>query len=84
MTYRVKFTGPSAARQFHELPPEAQDALVRRVVALTEAPWDDVRLVPPGEDPSFRTTQFGENGLLVFFVDEDEAHIGLHLMVWVG
>ena len=39
MTYRVEFDG-AALVQLNGLPSAAFDALVQRVVALVEEPWD--------------------------------------------
>lgn len=82
MTYQVGFAG-SGALQFHEMPAEAQDALIVRAAELAEEPWDaQVDLL--GDDPSFRITEFGESVLVRFQVDEANRTIGLYDIVWAG
>lgn len=63
MTYRVEFEG-DALVQLNGLPSVTFDALVERVVALVEEPWD-AELMSPGHNPSRRQAIFGEGyGLL--------------------
>jgi hypothetical protein len=69
MTYRVEFDG-AALVQLNGLPSAAFDALVQRVVALAEEPWD-ADLIAPGDDPAERQAIFGEcYGLVSFHVDD--------------
>ena len=49
MTYRVEFEG-AALVQLNGLPSAVFDALVQRVVALVQEPWD-ADLMAPGNDP---------------------------------
>ena len=49
MTYRVEFEG-AALVQLNGLPSAAFDALVQRVVALVQEPWD-ADLIAPGMTP---------------------------------
>ena len=57
MTYRVEFEG-AALVQLNGLPSAAFDALIQRVVALVEEPWD-ADLMAPG-DSAERQATFGE------------------------
>lgn len=83
MTYRVAFAG-DAALHFHTLPSEAQDAVVQRAADLAEEPWD-ATVLPPGNDPAFRGTVFGDGrGLMSFYLDETEATIRIFEIVWIG
>jgi hypothetical protein len=50
MTYRVEFEAAALA-QLNGLPSVVFDALVDRVVALVEEPWD-ADLMAPGDDPA--------------------------------
>lgn len=68
MTFRAEFDG-AALVQLNGLPSAAFDALVARVVALVQEPWD-ADLMAPGDDPAYREVIFGGgNGLLSFQVD---------------
>jgi hypothetical protein len=83
VTFRVAFAG-DAAMHFHTLPIQAQDAVVQRAADLAERPWD-ARILPPGDDPAFRGTVFGDGrGLLSFYLDETEATIRIFAIVWLG
>lgn len=83
MTYRVIFGG-GAAIQYHELPEAAQDALVARAVEVADAPWD-ATVLPPGDDPAFRETTFGDGlGLLSFHVDEATETLRIFNLIWIG
>ena len=62
MTYRVEFDG-AALVQLNGLPSAAFDALVERVVALVQEPWD-AELMAPGDDPAYRQVIFGEGEYL--------------------
>ena len=56
--------------QLNGLPSAAFDALVERVVALVQEPWD-ADLMAPGDDPAYRQAIFGEGyGLLSLHVDD--------------
>jgi hypothetical protein len=44
--------------QVNGLPSAAFDALVERVVALVQEPWD-ADLMAPGDDPAYREASFG-------------------------
>jgi hypothetical protein len=57
VTYRVEFEG-RALVQLHGLPSVPFEALLERVLALVEAPWD-ATVLPPGDDPAYRRTVFG-------------------------
>jgi hypothetical protein len=64
VSYQVRFEG-GALIQLNGLPPAAFDALVERVVALVDEPWD-ATVMPPGDDPAYRMTVFGSgNGLML-------------------
>jgi len=83
MTYRVEFEG-AAVVQLNGLPSVAFDALVQRVVALVEAPWD-ADLVAPGNDPAYRQVTFGGGyGLLSFHVDDAAEQISIFDIAWIG
>lgn len=83
MTYRFTFTS-ATARQAQGLPPAALDALVERVVALVEAPWD-AEVMAPGSDPAYRETDFGAGlGLLGFHVDDARELITITGLLWAG
>jgi hypothetical protein len=55
MTYQVEFEG-AALTQLNGLPSAAFDALVERVVALVQEPWD-ADLMAPGNDRAYRQAQ---------------------------
>jgi hypothetical protein len=57
MNYRVEFEG-AALVQLNGLPSAAFDALVQRVVALVQEPWD-ADLISPGNHPAYRQVTFG-------------------------
>jgi hypothetical protein len=57
MTYRVEFEG-AVLVQVNGSPSAAFDALVERVVALVQEPWD-ADLMAPGDDPAYREASFG-------------------------
>lgn len=83
MTYRAEFEGPALV-QLNGLPSAAFDALVERVVALVEEPWD-ADLMAPGSDPAYRQTIFGEGyGLLSFRVDDAAELIRIFDILWIG
>ena len=83
MTYRVEFDG-TALVQLNGLPPAAFDALVQRVVALVEEPWD-ADLMAPRNDPAERQATFGEGyGLLSFHVDDADELIRIFDIAWIG
>ena len=83
MTYRVEFEG-AALIQLNGLPSAAFDALLERVVALVQKPWD-ADLMAPGNDPAYRQAIFGEgSGLLSFHVDEAAELIRIFDIAWIG
>ncbi|MGQ0464473.1 MAG: hypothetical protein ACT4QG_04030 [Sporichthyaceae bacterium] len=83
MTYRVTLA-VGAALLFHNLPAHAQRALIVRAADLAEAPWDGAQVLPPGHDPSFRSTAFGDgSGLMEFHVDEATEVVGIFDIVWL-
>jgi len=83
MTYRVEFDG-AALVQLNGLPSAAFDALVQRVVALVEEPWDADLLVS-GDDPAERQATFGDGyGLLSFYVDDAAELIRIFDIAWIG
>jgi len=57
MTYRVEFEG-AALVPLNRLPLAAFDALVQRVVALVQEPWD-ADLIAGGNEPAYRQVTFG-------------------------
>ena len=83
MSYRIEFGG-GAQVQFHSLPENAREALIKRAVDLADRPWD-AAVRPPGADTRFRETVFGSgNGLLGFYVDEAAQLIRNFDIVWIG
>jgi len=69
VSYSVWFEG-AALVQLNGLPSVAFDALVQRVVALVDEPWD-AAVMPPGGDPAYRMVVFGAGlGLLSFHADD--------------
>lgn len=83
MTCRIEFGG-DALVQLKGLPPGAFDALVERVIALADEPWDAV-VMAPGRDPALRETAFGDGyGFLAFRFDETEELIRIFRIVWAG
>ncbi|WP_157181566.1 hypothetical protein [Actinopolymorpha alba] len=84
MTYRVAFAAGAAA-QFHNLPEHARDAVVHRAADLAERPWNDVTVLPPGDNLAFREAVFGNgHGLLAVHVDEVAELIRIFNVVWLG
>jgi hypothetical protein len=83
MTYRVEFEG-CALVQLNGLPSAAFDALVERVTALVQEPWD-ADLMAPGGDPAYRQAIFGEgHGLLSFRADDVAELIRIFDIAWIG
>jgi hypothetical protein len=83
VSYRAEFEGDALA-ELNGLPKQAFDALVERVVELVDAPWD-AAVMPPGDDPAYRRTVFGEGyGLLIFRVDDEAELIRISRIVWIG
>jgi hypothetical protein len=83
VSYGVRFEG-TALIQLNGLPADAFDALVARVVDLVDAPWD-ASVLPPGDDPAFRMTIFGDGyGLLSFHADDAAELIRIFDITWAG
>ncbi len=83
MTYRVRFEG-AALVQLNGLPRDAFDALVASMVNLVDEPWD-ATVLPPGDDPAYRQTVFGDGyGLLSFHLDEAAELIRVFNVLWIG
>ncbi len=83
MSYQVRFEGP-ALIQLNGLPSAAFDALVERVVALVDEPWD-ATVMPLGDDPAYRVTVFGSGyGLLSFHADDTAEIIRIFDITWIG
>jgi hypothetical protein len=83
VTYRAEFEG-AALVQLNGLPLAVFDALVERVVALVQEPWD-AELLAPGNDPAYRQVIFGEGfGLLSFHVNDATELIRIFDIAWIG
>jgi hypothetical protein len=83
MTYRAIFAGPALVH-LNGLLSDAFDALVDRVVALVEKPWD-ATVAWPGDDSSYRETGFGDGrGFIAFHLDEASKVIRIYRVVWAG
>lgn len=83
MTYQAEFEG-GALVQLNGLPSAVFDALVERVVALVQEPWD-AELMAPGDDPAYRQVIFGEGyGLPSFHVDDATEVIRVFDIAWIG
>lgn len=83
MSYSVRFEG-GALVQLNGLPAVAFDALLERVVALVDEPWD-AAVIPPGDDPAYRMTVFGAgNGLLSFYADDAAELLRIFDITWIG
>ena len=83
MSYSVRFEG-AALVQLKGLPARAFDALVERVTALVDEPWD-ARVMPPGNDPALRIAVFGDGyGLLAFYADDSAEVIRIFDLAWIG
>lgn len=83
MSYKVRFGG-QALVQLNGIPKVAFDVLVERVVDLVDAPWD-AYVLPPGKDPAFRYTLYGDGlGIIIFHVDEASELIRIFDLVWAG
>ncbi len=74
-----------AQNQFADLidHPNAYDTLMERIIRLVDAPWD-AWPVYPDDQPDYRETQFGENGLLSFRVDDDAELLIIFNILWTG
>ena len=72
----------AALIQLNGLPAAAFDALVERVVALVQEPWDG-DLMAPGNDRAYRQAIFGE-GLVSFRVDDAAELIRIFDIAWIG
>lgn len=83
MSYQVRFENAPLI-QLNGLPAAAFDALVERVVALVDEPWD-ATVMPPGDDPAYRMTVFGSGyGLLSFHADDTAEIIRIFDITWIG
>jgi hypothetical protein len=83
MTYQVEFED-GALVQLNGLPSAVFDALLERVVALVQEPWD-ADLMAPGDDPAYRQVIFGEGyGLLSCYVDDATEVIRIFDIAWIG
>jgi hypothetical protein len=83
MAYQVMFAGP-ALLHLNGLPGDAFDALVDRVVALVDQPWD-ATVAWPGDDSFYRETAFGDGrGFIGFYLDEAAKLIRIYRVVWAG
>lgn len=83
MSYRVEFDG-KALVQLRGFPDDAFEALLARTIELVDAPWDAI-VMPPGRDPAFRMTVFGNGwGLLTFYVDDYAELIRVFDLAWIG
>ena len=83
MTYRAEFEH-GALVQLGGFPRPAFDALVARVVELVDQRWD-ATVAPPGGDPSFRWTTFGDGrGLVSFYLDDDAGVLRIYDVQWIG
>ena len=83
MTYRVEFEAAALA-QLNGLPSVVFDALVDRIVALVEEPWD-ADLMASGNDPAYRQAIFGDGyGLLSFHADDALELIRIFDITWIG
>ena len=83
MSYTVRFEG-AALVQLNCLPAVAFDALVERVTALVEEPWD-ATVMPPGDDPALRIAVFGAGyGLLTFHANDSVELIRIFDIAWIG
>lgn len=81
--YRAMLSA-GAAEKFHYLPSPAREALVSRVADLVERPWDDARILLPGDDPAFRGTTFDDGrGMLEFHLDEVAEIVRIFDIVWL-
>lgn len=62
----------------------AREALVSRAADLVERPWDDARILLPGDDPAFRGTTFDDGrGMLEFHVDDESEVVRIFDIVWL-
>jgi hypothetical protein len=83
VSYRLRFEG-AALVQLNGLPAAAFDALLERVVALVDEPWD-AAVMPPGDDPAYRMVVFGAGyGLLTFHTDDAAEIIRIFDITWIG
>jgi hypothetical protein len=83
VSYEVQFDG-KALIQLRGFPEDAFEALLARVVELVDAPWD-ATVMPPGRDPAFRRSVFGDGwGLLTFYVDDDAELIRIFDITRIG
>lgn len=83
MSYQIRFEG-QALVQLNGVPKPAFDALVERAVKLVDEPWD-AHVLPPGKDPAFRYTLFGDGlGIIMFHTDEASEMIRIFDLVWAG
>lgn len=74
-----------AQHQFADLidHPFAYDAFMERILRLVDAPWD-AWLVYPDRQQTYRETQFGEHGLLSFYLDENNDLLIIFNIPWTG
>lgn len=83
MSYSVRFEG-AALVQLNGLPEAAFDALLERVTALVDEPWD-AAVMPPGDDPAYRMAVFGDGyGLLSLYADDTAEIIRIFDITWIG
>jgi hypothetical protein len=80
-------SGPAPALQFHELPLEAKDALIARLADLAGCSLGRGTGGPAGAGscvPEYRSTEFGEAGLVLFHVRENEQTVAVYDLLWAG
>jgi hypothetical protein len=85
LSYRPALIGRAPA-QFGDLMRNKAiyDALMERIIQLTDAPWDAWPVYPGEDEPEFRETQFGERGLLSFRVDDNAGMLIIFNILWTG
>jgi hypothetical protein len=82
VAYEVVVSG-AAARQAAGMPAAARTALAEALDHLAADPWS-------GEpydakwSPEFRTTTFGESGLLAYVVLERRRQVVIEHVTWIG
>lgn len=73
----------AASAQIPGLPAAAYIALVERLVAVKRDPYADT-FADTLDDPALRSADFGEYGLVAFYVDNGERRVTVYNVTWTG
>ncbi|MDA2814377.1 hypothetical protein O4J56_27265 [Nocardiopsis sp. RSe5-2] len=82
MNYRIEFTAKGDAETVG-LPSKAFTALIETLSAVGRDPWS-AGWSDDAADPLWRWAPFGEDGVVLFYVDTAQSLVRVHTVTWVG